>query len=370
MLQIRNLEKHYPSSSSRPVMKAIDTISFDVAKGDFFTLLGPSGCGKTTTLQCIAGLEQPTGGEILMGGDVVYSSASRTIVAPNRRNLGMIFQSYAIWPHKTVFENVAFPLVHGQQRVGREEVRRRVMDALDLVKLADLADRPSPFLSGGQQQRVALARAVVHRPRLLLLDEPLSNLDAKLRDEMRVELRRLVKELGITTIFVTHDQIEAMAMSDQIVLMRSGKIVQRGTPRELYLSPRDAFTAAFMGRSNLVPAEIVAGANGRIVRSPLGEFECEIDPALLPGHSAYLVFRQQAAELLGPQSMPAANTFSCKVREVHFLGDNVELDVTTNGVDYRLLLDPYGEFLPGQDLCLRIPGERLVVVPREDGAGR
>lgn len=368
MLKIKNLEKHYPSSGSRPVMKAIDTVSFDVAKGDFFTLLGPSGCGKTTTLQCIAGLEQPTGGEIVMGGDMVYSSARKVVVPPNRRNLGMIFQSYAIWPHKTVFENVAYPLVHGPRRLARDEVRRRVMDVLDLVKLAEMKDRPSPFLSGGQQQRVALARAVVHRPRLLLLDEPLSNLDAKLRDEMRVELRRLVKELGITTIFVTHDQIEAMAMSDQIMLMRAGRVVQSGTPRQLYLSPRDAFAASFMGRSNLIPAEIVADDGRRRVRSPLGTFDCELDPSLQPGDAAYLVFRQQVAFLVQDNAAPSVNTFACTVTEVHFLGDNVELDVTTDGVTYRLLLDPYSEFQPGQQLVLSIPQERLVVVAREEGA--
>jgi iron(III) transport system ATP-binding protein len=225
---------------------------FDVAKGDFFTLLGPSGCGKSTTLQCIAGLESPDEGEIEMDGELVLCTRRKLLVPANRRNIGMIFQSYAIWPHMTVFDNVAFPLVHGQHQVRGIDVKRRVMRALDMVQLADYAERPSPHLSGGQQQRVALARALVHEPRLLLLDEPLSNLDAKLRDAMRVELRLLVKALGITTVFVTHDQLEAMSMSDQIALMRSGKVVQLGPPREVYLRPNSAFTADFMGRSNMI----------------------------------------------------------------------------------------------------------------------
>jgi iron(III) transport system ATP-binding protein len=237
-------------------------VSFDVAKGDFFTLLGPSGCGKSTTLQCIAGLETPDEGEIEMDGEVVLCTRRKLLVPANRRNIGMIFQSYAIWPHLSVFDNVAFPLVHGQQRVRGTDVKRRVMQALEMVQLADYAERPSPHLSGGQQQRVALARALVHEPRLLLLDEPLSNLDAKLRDAMRVELRLLVKSLGITTVFVTHDQLEAMSMSDQIALMRAGKVVQLGAPRDVYLRPNSAFAADFMGRSNMIAGVLSSPATG------------------------------------------------------------------------------------------------------------
>ena len=273
MLVVENLVKSYGK------VNAVGGVSFKVETGDIFTLLGPSGCGKTTTLQCVAGLETPTSGRIEMAGTTVYCSATNVLVPANKRRLGMVFQSYAIWPHMTVFENVAFPLLHGERRPDGDEIRRKVMRALDLVKMADFAMRPSPHLSGGQQQRIALARAVVHEPRLLLLDEPLSNLDAKLRDHMRIELRQLIKQLGITTIFVTHDQIEALSMSDRIMLMRDGAIVQTGTPRDIYLRPGSSFASDFMGRSNLIACELVDSGSG-IVRTAFGTLSCVVPPGI------------------------------------------------------------------------------------------
>src|SRR6478609_3071145 len=215
MLRVEGLFTEYPNDKGE-IVKAAQDVNFTVPQGKLFTLLGPSGCGKTTTLRSIAGLERPRVGEIVIGGDVVYSSARSVFIPPNQRGLGMVFQSYAIWPHMTVFENAAFPLRVGRKRFSRSELDERVTRVLKTVDLQDMAQREATKLSGGQQQRLALARALVMEPQLLLLDEPLSNLDAKLRERMRFELKRLQRELGITTVYVTHDQGEALALSDTI----------------------------------------------------------------------------------------------------------------------------------------------------------
>ena len=229
---------------------AVAGVSFQVLPGEQLTLLGPSGCGKTTTLRAIAGLEQPTAGEIRIGGVAVYSSERRIAVPAEKRGLSMVFQSYAIWPHMTVFDNVAYGL--RVRRENPERITEKVHRALDLVQMRALADRQASQLSGGQQQRVALARAFVFSPSVLLFDEPLSNLDAKLRADMRIELRELQHRLGITSVYVTHDLEEALAMSDRIVVMRNGLIEQIGTPAEIYDLPRNAFVADFVGSANLI----------------------------------------------------------------------------------------------------------------------
>jgi iron(III) transport system ATP-binding protein len=365
MLSIRNLRKSYaPRQPGAPVVHAIDGISFEVAQGEFFTLLGPSGCGKSTTLQSIAGLETPTSGTIEMDGKAVYCSERQVLVPANRRNLGMVFQSYAIWPHMTVFDNVAFPLVHGPRKTDSAEVRKRVMRSLDLVKLADFADRPSPHLSGGQQQRVALARALVHEPAVLLLDEPLSNLDAKLRDIMRIEIRQMVKSLGITTIFVTHDQLEAMSMSDTVLLMRSGRIVQRGTPREVFLQPTSAFTADFMGRSNLVPARVCEGG----VETSFGMVPCPTPTSLAKGASALLVVRPHAIELResGDPSPLTGAVFEGRVRQSHFLGDVIEAEIALGDCLLRAAVEPYLHLAPDDRVRIGLRADRCVVVPPDD----
>src|SRR3954452_4354404 len=249
MLSVSALNTEYASKTGAPV-RAAQNVSFDVPEGKLFTLLGPSGCGKTTTLRSIAGLERPVSGEITVGGRIVYSSAQGTFVAPNKRNFGMVFQSYAIWPHMNVFQNVAFPLE--VRKLPRKEIRERVMRVLAAVQLDHLVDREATKLSGGQQQRLALARALVMEPQLLLLDEPLSNLDAKLCDAMRTELKRLQRELNLTTIYVTHDQSEALALSHEIAVMNDGRVVQIGSPRQIYETPHDQFVADFVGTTNFV----------------------------------------------------------------------------------------------------------------------
>jgi len=229
---------------------AVRAVSFAVRPGEQLTLLGPSGCGKTTTLRAIAGLESPTSGEIVIGGTAVFSSVKRINVSAERRGLSMVFQSYAIWPHMTVFDNVAYGL--RVRRLGASEIADKVRWALEMVQMRDFAQRSASKLSGGQQQRVALARAFVFSPSVLLFDEPLSNLDAKLRAEMRIELRELQHRVGITSVYVTHDLEEALAISDRIVVMRDGTIAQIGTPAEIYNFPRNAFVADFVGSANLI----------------------------------------------------------------------------------------------------------------------
>ena len=243
-IEVENLEIHYGD------VPAVRGVSFEVMPGEQLTLLGPSGCGKTTTLRAIAGLEQPSSGEIRIGGTPVYSSARRINIPAEKRGLSMVFQSYAIWPHMTVFENVAYGLrVRGEPN---SQIAEKVARALDMVQMRAFAQRGASQLSGGQQQRVALARAFVFQPAVLLFDEPLSNLDAKLRADMRIELRALQHRLGITSVYVTHDLEEALAMSDRIVVMRDGRIAQVGSPSDIYYAPRNAFVADFVGSANLV----------------------------------------------------------------------------------------------------------------------
>jgi iron(III) transport system ATP-binding protein len=243
-IEVNRLEIYYGS------VPAVRGVSFKVFPGEQLTLLGPSGCGKTTTLRAIAGLEQPTAGEIRIDGVTVYSSERRVNIRAEKRGLSMVFQSYAIWPHMTVFENVAYGL--RVRRAAAEEIADKVHHALDMVQMRSFASRRASQLSGGQQQRVALARAFVFSPSVLLFDEPLSNLDAKLRADMRIELRELQHRLGITSVYVTHDLEEALAMSDRIVVMRDGLIEQTGTPDEIYRLPNSAFVADFVGSANLI----------------------------------------------------------------------------------------------------------------------
>jgi len=329
--------------------------------------LGPSGCGKTTILRCVAGLERPDEGEIAIGGEVVFSAARNLWVPPHNRNIGMVFQSYAIWPHMSVFENVAFPLRHKRPKPGRAEIRERVLKALALVHLAGLESRPAPYLSGGQQQRLALARALVSEPRVLLLDEPLSNLDAKLREEMRLEIRQVVERLGVTTLFVTHEQIEALTMSDTIGVMNDGRIIQEGTPEEIYAQPSGAFVADFIGRSNFLKGQIksVTGSNGSaiaVVETPLGAIRCRLPGNASAGESVTVAIRPENVALLGNATSPDANEFRGTVDAVVYVGNLLDCVVTVGGARVRLQLQPSASIARGEEVRVAFPVEHCLAL--------
>src|SRR5258705_2798066 len=294
MLTVEGLFTEYPNDRGE-IVKAAQDVSFTVEEGRLFTLLGPSGCGKTTTLRSIAGLERPRAGEISVKGRVVYSSSRRVFVAPNRRGFGMVFQSYAIWPHMNVFENTAFPLEVGDRRFSRQEIRDKVLRVLRAVQLDELADREATKLSGGQQQRLALARALVMEPQLLLLDEPLSNLDAKLRERMRFELKRLQRELRITTVYVTHDQSEALALSHEIAVMNLGRIQQIGRPRDIYENPSNQFVADFVGNTNFLDGTVVRqdALDHAVVRTDIGEISVKASRPLRPDERVAISIRPE-----------------------------------------------------------------------------
>jgi iron(III) transport system ATP-binding protein len=328
MIEVKSLVKIYADGSNAGV-KAVDDISFSVQEGRFYTLLGPSGCGKTTTLRCIAGLEKANGGEITVAGEKVYSAANGTFVPAYRRPIGMVFQSYAIWPHMTVFENVAFPLRVGKQKVGNDEIRRKVKSAVEQVELGGFEDRMATQLSGGQQQRLALARALVREPAVLLLDEPLSNLDAKLRERMRVELRELQRRLRITTLYVTHDQIEALSMSNVIAVMNSGVIVQEGTPREIYIQPKSKFVAQFIGSTNQISGQVAnRGSDGTgTVKTDEGEISCGMLSDLTAGAKAVVVVRPESIVLHQKKPSHGENLLEGKIGAAMFLGEYVECTI-------------------------------------------
>jgi iron(III) transport system ATP-binding protein len=291
---IEHVDKRFGS------VRAVDDVSLAVPDGRLLTLLGPSGCGKTTTLRMIAGLEQNDAGRIAIGDRVVSDPAAGVFVAPERREIGMVFQSYAIWPHMTVFANVAYPLQ--VRRRSAVEVRERVEGALRLMEMAHLADRPATALSGGQQQRVAIARALVFQPRVLLMDEPLSNLDAKLREQMRVEIRSLQQRLGITTVYVTHDQEEAMVLSDEIAVMHEGRVLQIADPQTIYTRPANRTVAAFVGAPNLLQAkarEVRRGGGLTHVRVEGDGWEgwCAGPEDLAAGEPVTVIVRPEAIQL-------------------------------------------------------------------------
>ncbi|MGE0418526.1 MAG: ABC transporter ATP-binding protein [Acetobacteraceae bacterium] len=342
MLTVTALTKIYANRYDTQAGGVCD-VSFDLPSGTFFTLLGPSGCGKTTTLRCIAGLERPDAGRIAVGDRVLFDSASGVAVPLNHRGIGMVFQSYAIWPHMTVFENIAFPLrVSKDKRYGREEVRRMVEDALATVGLGGYGERPATRLSGGQQQRVALARAIVSRPQLLLLDEPLSNLDAALREEMRAELRRLQQQIGVTTIYVTHDQSEALAMSDRIAVMDRGRIVQMDEPRTIYFRPASEFVASFIGAANLLtgvtPDSVAAGAIGAL-RMPDGSaVACLFPTGAAAGAAATISLRPESIVLMPSEADGGAgNRLRGTVTAASFLGGSARYDVMVGDLMVRVV---------------------------------
>ena len=358
MLQVNHLRKIYQRSGLR-VTGAAD-VSFEVPDGAFFTLLGPSGCGKTTTLRSVAGLERPDEGDIQIGDHLVFSSQGRVFVPPHRRRLSMVFQSYAIWPHMNVAQNVAYPLE--ARGISRAEIGERVREVLRMVDLAGLEERPATDLSGGQQQRVAVARAIIANGDVLLLDEPLSNVDTRLRVQMRDELRALQQRLKVTTLYVTHDQEEALAVSDMIAVMDAGRIVELGAPAELYRAPSHRFTAAFIGHSNLLPARVV-DTNGTYARvsTPLGELTC-LKRSAQPGQELDLCVRPEDLELISSEDGTDANVLHGTVSQVTFLGAFTDCRVRVKSTELQLRLHPRTLPSVGDEVGIHIPPDHSYCV--------
>jgi iron(III) transport system ATP-binding protein len=304
--------------------RALDRVGFTVNDGEMFTLLGPSGCGKSTTLMAIAGFNQPEEGRIAVGDETFFDAARRINVPAERRNLGIVFQSYAVWPHMTVFDNLAFPLK--VRKLKRRAIDTRVREVLELVEMSPYVDRYPHQLSGGQQQRVALGRALSYSPSVLLLDEPFSNLDAKLRERARAWVKELQQELGLTTIFVTHDQDEALSMSDRVVVMNFGEIQQVGTPEEVYRHPASRFVAEFVGRVNLIEGHVSGGSDGRI-EVAVGENRLTVPASGVSGDVTIAV-RPEAVSFGGD----GENTWDARVHTVAFLGDHYEYELNAGQV--------------------------------------
>ena len=368
MLEVHNLVKSFAGSRGDRENRvyAVNDVSFDVEEGELFTLLGPSGCGKTTTLRSIAGLEMPDQGEISVGGRTLFSSAQGVRVGANERGLGMVFQSYAIWPHMNVYKNVAFPLevLPRKQRPSRKEIRAKVERALTTVQLDHLADRAATDLSGGQQQRLALARALVLEPPLVLLDEPLSNLDAKLREDMRFELKRLQRELGITGIYVTHDQVEALAMSSRIAVMRDGKIEQVGKPRDVYEAPNSRFVADFIGTSNFIDGVVEANDGGLYtVRTEDGELRVRSDDAHPVGSKVVVAARPEHIQLTTGSNGTAANRRNGTVTVRSFLGESVDHIIAVGSQEIRARSNPSVSIPPETQVTLTFPEDAVSLIP-------
>ncbi len=364
MIDIHGIRKTFVTDLGE--VEAVRGVSIEIEQGEFYTLLGPSGCGKSTTLRCIAGIETPEEGEINIGGQVVFSSSTGTIVPAHKRPIGMVFQSYAIWPHMNVFENAAFSLVYGRHKVPRKEMKERVMNALTLVHLDKLAERPAPLLSGGQQQRVALARALVAEPKVLLLDEPLSNLDAALREEMRGEIRSLVKTLSLTALYVTHDQVEALTMSDRVGVMVDGQILQEGTPEDIYLNPRDPRIASFVGKINLLEGEILE--EGRedslaVIGTTLGQLRCRPFSGTRKGDGVFIAWRPEVIEYYR-ERLDSSNVIEGTVDSMSFLGDSVVCVVRSANIQIQGKFGPFRRFRVGEKVYVRLPPEYGNIIPK------
>jgi iron(III) transport system ATP-binding protein len=329
VIRIDGLRKSFPGSDRL----AVDHLSLEIPAGTFFTLLGPSGCGKSTTLRCIAGLERPEAGEIVVGGTTVFSSRLGINLPPHRRPIGMVFQSYAVWPHMTVRENVAYPLRN--LRKSRSEVEESVDWALRMVGLESMAGRPAPLLSGGEQQRVAFARALVARPNVLLLDEPLSNLDAKLREAMRLELRELQEKLAFTAVYVTHDQEEAFSLSDTLALIHGGKVVELGAPEAVYRTPATTFGAEFLGTATKLQGTVIGHdeAGYLAVAVPIGTLLCRSREPLPIGSEVFAYVRPEDVRLADAGgSEQGALIVEARVVQTSFMGGVLDWAVETQGI--------------------------------------
>jgi iron(III) transport system ATP-binding protein len=357
---VKNLRKDFGGNT------VLHEVSFTIKDGEFFTLLGPSGCGKSTTLSCIAGLERPTSGSIGVGDTVFVEDASKKFVQPEERNLGMVFQSYALWPHMTLEQNLAMPL--NIRKVSKADQKPLIHDALDKVGLAHLAKRYPHQLSGGQQQRVALARALVYSPTVLLLDEPLSNLDAKLREQARVWLKKLQADLGITTVYVTHDQEEALAMSDRIAVMSNGHMLQVASPHEIYEEPATAEVAAFIGRSNFLDGTVVSTTveAAKVQLAERGEtINVAVNRGVTEGQQATVAFRPEKVYLAaeGEQVPQDAIVLRVEILTVSYVGSRYEYDLKYG--TKTILVDSTRRGLSGA-VNLVIPADAARIYPHAD----
>jgi iron(III) transport system ATP-binding protein len=356
-VSLRNISKTYPGSK----VKAVDNLSLDVAEGKIFTLLGPSGCGKSTTLRIVAGLETPDEGAIYFGDTAVVVTDKNIMLPPEKRNIGMVFQSYAIWPHMTVEQNVSYPL--RRRKDPSSKIRERVAEVLALVGMAGMEKRPGPLLSGGQQQRVALARAIVTEPKILLLDEPFSNLDAKLREQMRLEVKMLQKRLNISVLFVTHDQIEALSLSDQIALMKSGRVEQQGSPRALYEDPTNEFVRDFVGKTLLFKGKVQSITSSGATVAIDGASDCVVSAH---GHSpfgqgdeVFLGVRPEDIDVLPATGSSAPpGMIAGRVGAALFLGERIEyrIDVDCQS-EIMIYGDRHNQFREGSTVWLRLRPE-------------
>ncbi len=361
-VKVTNLSKSFGS------FKAVKNLSFQVSRQEVVCLLGPSGCGKSTLLRCIAGLEIPDGGTIEIGGEEVFNGDSGLNIPTESRNLGMVFQSYAIWPHMTVFDNVAYGLK--VRRSSKNEISDRVQKALKTVKLEGFEKRFPSQLSGGQQQRVVLARCLAYSPRLLLLDEPLANLDARLRDEMRFELREIHEKTRTTMVYVTHDQGEAMAISDRIIVMNEGTIIQIGTPHQIFEEPSHPFVARFMGDNNVLEGfvSVFDSCTVAVDVPGLGSVRCR-GPASRPG-SASISIRSKHI-VLSQKRPDGENTFKGIVSRSVYLGDSIEYSVLVGETSLRVKsLNTSIRFMPGEDVWVQLNIENLrCFLEGSDGKG-
>jgi len=357
-IRIRGVSKYYYSEGK--AIKALDGVDLDIPAKRIFTLLGPSGCGKTTLLRCIVGLEMPDTGEISIGGDVVWSKDRNISVPPEKRGLGMVFQTYAIWPHMNVFDNVAYPLqVRG---VPRDAIRRSVEKTLRFVQLEGFEKRPATKLSGGQQQRVALARALVAEPKVILFDEPLSNLDAKLREETRKELRAFLAKLKITAVYVTHDRVEALALSDSIAIMRAGRIVEIGTPQKIYFNADHRFVADFIGRANLVKSTVRAAENGfTIVDSGLGRIVCQ-HRDLPVGAEATLCIRPEFIRIVRGEQQAGRNLVNGSIESLVFVGEAYEAEIRVGEERLLARIDPEAQLAEGDAISFTLDPAHCLLV--------
>jgi ABC-type Fe3+/spermidine/putrescine transport system ATPase subunit len=347
VLEVRRLAKRYGSAL------AVDHVSFELYKGETLTLLGPSGCGKSTTLRLIAGLDRPDEGEIVVNGVVIASGGKGVFLPPEKRNMGLVFQSYAVWPHMTVEQNVAYPL--RIRHFKEQEIQRRVQRMLELTGLEPFARRPSTQLSGGQQQRVALARSLVYEPDILLLDEPLSNLDAKLRYEMRVQLKRLQAALGTTILFVTHDQLEAMTLSHRIAVMRAGVIEQLSVPREIYQHPSTHFVHTFIGQSISIPGRVVRdGAMTYVEVSDQGRVALAEQQWPAGAEQIWLSVRPENVQIIANGATPALNQLAAVVEDVSYVGDRYECTLRVGETEIILEAPRVLELRPGQSVLLAL----------------